>query len=196
VLRRGGPLAPAAEGATVRARAAKTLITDGPFAETKELLAGFWIVELPDRATAVEVARHCPHVERGPIALHALDDRTALADAEIGAPFLLALRSEPGLADPDGAKRRAMMTFVERLEGDGTLFERAALGTRVPPAHLASTSGQVVVSDGPFADPYAIDAYLLIRAGGRARAVELAARCPHAHWAPVEVREILFFDPV
>jgi len=53
------------------------------------------------------------------------------------------------------------------------------------------------VTDGPFAETKdAIGGYSLVRATGRAAAIELAKRYPHARWGPVEVREILFFDPV
>jgi hypothetical protein len=53
------------------------------------------------------------------------------------------------------------------------------------------------VTDGPFAESKeAIGGYGLVRVAGRGEAIELAKRFPHARWGPVEVREILFFDPV
>jgi hypothetical protein len=53
------------------------------------------------------------------------------------------------------------------------------------------------MTDGPFAETKEmIGGYSLVRAKGRAAAIELAKRFPHARWGPVEVREILFFDPV
>ena len=196
VLRRGGPLAPASAAATVRVRQDKALVTDGPFAETKELVAGLWIVEVAGRAEAVEIARHCPHARRGPIELHVLQGRRTLPDAENGAPFLLAFRSAPGLADPDGAKRREMLAFATALEREGILFERAAIGDDPPAARIEARAGALSVADGPFDALDAIGAYSLVRAADRAAAIALATRCPHARWAPVEVREIPFFDPV
>ena len=95
VLRRGGPLAPASAAARVRVREDKALVTDGPFAETKELVAGLWIVEVAGRAEAVEIARHCPHARRGPIELHVLQGRRTLPDAANGAPFLLPSARRP-----------------------------------------------------------------------------------------------------
>jgi hypothetical protein len=44
-------------GARVRLAGDRVSVTDGPFAETKELIAGLAIVDVPDRATAVELAR-------------------------------------------------------------------------------------------------------------------------------------------
>jgi hypothetical protein len=197
VLRRGGPLAPASAGATVRVRDGRAFVTDGPFAETKEVIAGFWIVDVPDRTAALEVARRCPHVRRGPIELHALQDRYPFTDSEHGTPFLFAFRVEPGLADPDRAKLREMLAFARTQAHQGTVFEIAPLAANPPAARMETRDGKIVVTDGPFAETKdAIGGYSLVRASGREAAIELATRYPHAGWGPVEVREILFFDPV
>ena len=50
----GNPLKPSSTATTVRMRDAKRVVTDGPFAETKELVAGFWIVQGKSRAEVVE----------------------------------------------------------------------------------------------------------------------------------------------
>lgn len=195
VLRRGGPLAPASAGAVVRVRDGKAFVTDGAFPETKELVAGFWIVDVADRAEALEIARRCPHARRGPIELHALQHRYTFTDSNNGTPFLLAFRMEPGLSDPDGAKLREMIGFAEALEG--TVFETAPLGDEPPAARIEAKAGKIFLTDGPFAETKdAIGGYSLVRAKGRAAAIELAKRYPHARWGPVEVREILFLDPV
>ena len=196
VFRRGGPLAPASAAAGVRVRDGKAFVTDGPFAETKELVAGFWIVDVADRAEALEIARRCPHAQRGPIELHALRDRYTFTDSEHGTPFLLAFRLEPGLSDSDGTKLREMIGFAQASRARG----RSSRPRRSPrPAGRAhrGQGGEGVVTDGPFAETKEmIGGYSLVRVKGRAAAIELAKRYPHARWGPVEVREILFFDPV
>jgi hypothetical protein len=197
VLRRGGPLAPSADGVGVRVRDGKAIVTDGPFPETKEVIAGFWIVDVADRAAALEIARHCPHAQRGPIELHAMSKRYTFTDSENGTPFLLAFRMEEGLCDPDGAKLREMVAFAEALSRDGVVFETAPLADQPASARVEAKAGKIVVTDGPFAETKdMIGGYSLVRAPNRAAAVELAKRYPHATWGPVEVREILFFDPV
>jgi len=197
VFRRGGPLAPASAGAGVRVRDGKAYVTDGPFAETKELVAGFWIIDVADRAEALEIARRCPHAQRGPIELHVLRGRYTFTDSEIGTPFLLAFRMEPGLSDPDGAKLHEMLRFQQALEPRGTAIETAPLGDDSPAARIEAKAGKMFVTDGPFAETKdMVGGYSLVRAKGRAAAIELAKRYPHARWGPVEVREILFFDPV
>jgi len=50
-------LRPSAEGVRIRLRGGKLSTTDGPFAETKEVIGGFAVFELPDMAAAVESAR-------------------------------------------------------------------------------------------------------------------------------------------
>ena len=54
------PLQPIATATSVRIREGKRLITDGPFAETKEVLAGFVFIEAADKAEALELASHIP----------------------------------------------------------------------------------------------------------------------------------------
>ena len=51
---------PSAMGARVRLSDGKITVTDGPFAETKELIAGFWIVECKSREEVVERFSHAP----------------------------------------------------------------------------------------------------------------------------------------
>ena len=50
-------LKPSASGARVSYARGRMTVTDGPFTEAKELVAGFALVELPDRAAAVDLAR-------------------------------------------------------------------------------------------------------------------------------------------
>ena len=52
----GGGLHDPSSATVVRANSGDTVMTDGPFAETKELLGGFWIVELPDLDAALALA--------------------------------------------------------------------------------------------------------------------------------------------
>jgi hypothetical protein len=52
---------------TVRVRDGETQITDGPFAETKEILAGLFLVEAPDLDTALDYAGRIPSVTYGSV---------------------------------------------------------------------------------------------------------------------------------
>ncbi len=64
-LRGGERLRPAATATTLRASEGKRLLSDGPFAETKEQLGGFFIVEAKDLDEAVELASTMPHLQDG-----------------------------------------------------------------------------------------------------------------------------------
>jgi hypothetical protein len=63
----GDALHPIQTATTVRVRDGKTLTTDGPFAETKEQLGGFYLVKADNLDEAIEIASHIPDAVRGSI---------------------------------------------------------------------------------------------------------------------------------
>jgi hypothetical protein len=63
----GNALQPTGTAATVRVRKEKQLITDGPFAETKEQLGGYYLVEARDRDEAVAIAAKIPGARSGSV---------------------------------------------------------------------------------------------------------------------------------
>jgi len=60
LLTGGEPLQPTSTATTIRIRKGKTLITDGPFAETKEQLAGSYVLDCKDLDEAIEMATKIP----------------------------------------------------------------------------------------------------------------------------------------
>jgi hypothetical protein len=60
-------LRPVADATTVRVRDGKTLTTDGPFAETREQLGGYYVVEAKDLDEAIAIAAKVPTVKHGSI---------------------------------------------------------------------------------------------------------------------------------
>ena len=66
-LRAGAGLKPVDTATTVRVRGAKTLTTDGPFAETKEQLSGFYLVEARDMDEAIKIAARIPSARIGSV---------------------------------------------------------------------------------------------------------------------------------
>ena len=60
-------LQPVGTATTVRARGGKTTVTDGPFAETKECLAGFYMVEARDLNEAISIASRFPPAQIGSV---------------------------------------------------------------------------------------------------------------------------------
>ncbi len=63
----GGGLTQASDATVVDARQGDAIITDGPFAETKEQLGGFWVVEAPDLDAALELAKRGSAACRQPV---------------------------------------------------------------------------------------------------------------------------------
>ena len=63
----GDKLEPASTATTVRIRDGKTLTTDGPFAETKEQLGGFYLIEANDADEALAIAARIPSARLGSI---------------------------------------------------------------------------------------------------------------------------------
>jgi hypothetical protein len=69
VMLDGNGLQPSSKGARVRFSGDKRIVIDGPFAETKELVAGYWILQCKSLAEAIEWIRRCPnpHDEGGEV---------------------------------------------------------------------------------------------------------------------------------
>ncbi|KYF82032.1 dehydrogenase [Sorangium cellulosum] len=61
VLVAGDGLHPSAKGARIRFSGDKRTVIDGPFAETKELIAGYWIWEVKSKEEAIEWVKRCPN---------------------------------------------------------------------------------------------------------------------------------------
>jgi len=61
------PLAPSTTATTVRVRNGRTMLTDGPFAETREQLGGFYIVEADNADDAIGLAARIPGARRGSV---------------------------------------------------------------------------------------------------------------------------------
>jgi hypothetical protein len=84
----GEGLQNAQNAATLRFQNGTLSVTDGPYAETKEQLAGFWILEARDLNHAIQLMSKHPVVRGGPVEIRALADRAAMdreRDRRVGA---------------------------------------------------------------------------------------------------------------
>ena len=66
IMLAGEGLKPSAQGKRVAFDGANRTVIDGPFAETRELVAGYWVWEVKDMAEAVEWVKRCPNPMPGP----------------------------------------------------------------------------------------------------------------------------------
>lgn len=72
------PLQPEATGLIVRVRDGKATVTDGPFVETKEQLAGYFLIEAQDRQDAVRIAKLIPGARIGTVEVRPITEITGL----------------------------------------------------------------------------------------------------------------------
>jgi len=66
IMLAGEGLHPSSKGARVRFDGSQRSVVDGPFAETKELIAGFWLWEVRSMEEAIEWVKRCPNPMAGP----------------------------------------------------------------------------------------------------------------------------------
>jgi hypothetical protein len=84
VMLDGNGLQPSSKGARVRFSGDKRTVTDGPFAETKELVAGYWILQCKSLAEAIEWIKRCPnpHQEGGEIEIRQVFELEDFGDSQ------------------------------------------------------------------------------------------------------------------
>jgi len=70
----GDELAPTSTATTVQVRDGERLVTDGPYAETKEQLGGYFLIDVDDLDAAIDVAARIPSVHSGSIEVRPLVD--------------------------------------------------------------------------------------------------------------------------
>lgn len=74
IIRGGEPLMPTATATSVRVRDGRRMVTDGPFAETREQLGGYYIFECDSLDEALEAAAECPGALYGTVELRPVMD--------------------------------------------------------------------------------------------------------------------------
>ena len=84
VMLDGNGLQASSKGARVRFSGDKRTVIDGPFAETKELVAGYWILQVKSKAEAIEWIKRCPnpHYEDSEIEIRQMFELDDFGDSE------------------------------------------------------------------------------------------------------------------
>jgi hypothetical protein len=91
VMLAGEGLHPSSKGARIRFNGKDRTVIDGPFAETKELIAGFWIIQVKSREEAIEWMKRCPNPMPGE---SELEIRQVFEAEDFGAEFTPELREQ------------------------------------------------------------------------------------------------------
>ena len=91
VMLAGEGLQPSSKGARVRFSGTKRTVIDGPFAETKELIAGFWLWQVKSKEEAIEWVKRCPNPFHGD---SEIEIRQVFEAEDFGAEFTPELREQ------------------------------------------------------------------------------------------------------
>ena len=92
VMLAGEGLHPSSRGARVKFSGNKRTVIDGPFAETKELIAGYWVWQVQSKAEAIEWAKRCPNPMPGQES--EIEIRQIFEAEDFGAEFTPELREQ------------------------------------------------------------------------------------------------------
>ena len=202
VRREGAPLRPVREAAIVRIRDGEVLVSDGPFAETKEQIAGYDVIECSSRAEAIEVAAKHPVARFGAVEVRPFDrggwwrsaDRRGRGDD----PEYLMIHcvdETAQLSPADDCDVPGSSAALAQKAWDAETYARGVklAGGRLQSANAARTvrvrDGEVLVTDGPFAETKEQVAGLNVLAcPSLTEAVEIASQHPSARIGTFELR--------
>ena len=92
IMLAGEGLQPSSKGARVKFSGDKRIVIDGPFAETKELVAGFWLWQCKSREDAIEWVKRCPNPMPGEVS--EIEIRQMFEAEDFGEEFTPELRKQ------------------------------------------------------------------------------------------------------
>jgi hypothetical protein len=167
------------EATTIRVRGGQHVVVDGPFAESKEQLGGFYLIEADSRSEAIEWAKQLPLREAGGIEVRPARTGAQWRGTTPGAPHFMVMF----IGNPDKPQGRAEVFRAIDAHYELSLDLAAQgkfVGSRsLEPAAAATTlrwkDGKHVISDGPFAETKEFVAgYFLIACESKDEAIEWA----------------------
>jgi len=208
----GARLFPTSDATTVRVPDGDVQVTDGPFAETKEQIAGYDVLDCPDLDTAIAVAAAHPTLHVGAIEVRAFDEgmptpevpesvaegkrrylMLVCADMRRAMAATTAQAPSPDLWDPpepeqpdgeDDVERWIADAGPRRIYGWALQFPNQAVTVR-------RVDGRVVTTDGPFAETKEqVAGFDLLECRDLDDAISVAAGHPVAGGGALEIRPL------
>jgi hypothetical protein len=186
--------------ATVRVRDGQTLVTDGPFAETKEFIAGFDLLECAGLDEAVEVAATCPisrfqTIEVRPFAggPRLSEQASAFGRGEDGAAIPYMLITWMGEAAAAPSDDQAVLEECDSWRQDLEVRGLHILGSTLDSTDAATTvrvrDGETLLGHGPFTTAKGFIAGIdVVSCADRQQAIQFAGAHPLARYHALEVR--------
>jgi hypothetical protein len=214
IMRGGEILQPSATGVRLRLAPGGTTVVDGPFTETKELIAGFSVIDAASKQEAIEWLSRWPcHEGAGTVELELRESGCAGGCAEVGvgaaaaadAPgkrFVVLLRSSADLENEVPVAREKLDALDANNAAEakaGVLLSADGLRSSARGARVTIAGGKVSVVDGPFTEiKEMIAGYWMIRAPSLRDAIEWAKRNPYptGPQVEVEIRQVCEMDEV
>lgn len=189
---------------TVRVREGKRAVKDGPFAETREQLAGYYSLRSESEEEAIEWAAKIPSAQVGTIEVRAVPAmpgsptvNTPTVDGSNHKQYVLLIyESAEARAAGSEAERQAVFGRYIALSKELRAAGKMIAGDPLEPAAKAKSVGlkgaERVVRDGPFAETREqLGGYYRVWAKDLDDAIAIAARIPAAETGTIEVRPVM-----
>jgi hypothetical protein len=198
----GKPLAPPSTARTVRVRGGDTLVSDGPFAATKEFIGGFDLLECEDMDEAIEVAAKHPvawfnAIELRPLLEEEADVPHFIDPKRLNQMMLVCIDGVAEAADVEEQIGRDCEAWREQIEGSGVRVAGAPIAAAGEAKTVRVRDGETIVSDGPFVDSMEfLGGFDLLSCDTFEEAVGWAAKHPIARFHQIEVRNFVDLESV
>ncbi len=209
VMLAGEGLHPSSKGVRVKFAQGKYSVTDGPFTETKELVAGFWLWQVGSKQEAIEWLKRCPKPhsgeseielrEAGCVAgLAGVNPPLAPATSSVKQRYMLLLKADRNFeagVNPDEKVLAAMTQRNEEGVRDGVVLAGLGLQPSAKGARVKFSGSRRTVVDGPFTESKELVAgFWLIQVNSQEEVIEWVKRYPYPHdpktGFEVEIRKV------
>jgi hypothetical protein len=189
----GSPLRSAADATTVKVRDGQLIVTDGPYAETKEQVGGFDVLECASLDEAVQWAAKHPSARGGAIEVRALaGDSQATLLPELGAGktrYMMLVCTDPTVDPKVFEHMEPVDPWVTEMDGRGIRLFGSELAPPTAGRTVRVRDKDAIVTDGPFAETKEqIAGFDVLECADLDEAIEVAAKHPMARGGILEVR--------
>jgi hypothetical protein len=192
----GNPLRSGADATTVKIRGGQVVVTDGPFAETKEQISGYDLLACESLDEAVSWAAKHPASWLGSAEVRALvGDPLDLPPGPVPEPaegktrYMLFVCDDPAVTPEEAAEMGPVDPWVADTDGRAVRLFGSELAQPAAARTVRVRDKQAIVSDGPFAETKEqIAGFDVLDCADLDEAIEVAARHPMARGGLLELR--------